>query len=65
MEAKSMIKLMDAGYMFIRSDDQPNIRIKYKKKDSGDWKTLEKFTTKTARDKRLRELLDLNNVIMD
>ena len=65
MEANSMIKLMKAGYTFIRPDDQPNIRIKYKKQGSGDWKTLEKFPTKAARDRRVRELLLEPDVIMD
>jgi hypothetical protein len=65
MEAKSMKKLMEAGYTFVRPDDSPNARIKYKKQDSGDWKTLEKFDTKVARDKRLKQLLDLQFIIMD
>lgn len=65
MEANSMTKLMNAGYTFIRSDDQPNIRIKYKKKGSGDWKTLEKFPTKAARDRRVKELLGEDKIIMD
>lgn len=65
MERTSMDKLMAAGYTFIRSDDQPNTRIKYRKQGSGDWKTLEKFDTKAARDKRIKELLSDAKIIMD
>ena len=60
-----MIKLMNAGYTFIRPDNQPNVRIKFRKKGSGDWKTLEKFETKAARDRRVKELLNLEEFIMD
>jgi hypothetical protein len=65
MERKSMEKLMQAGYTFIRTDDQPNIRIKYREKGSGDWKTLEKFDTKAARDRKFSQLLDLSLFITD
>jgi hypothetical protein len=64
MEAKSMKKLMKAGYMFIRPDDSPNIRLKYRKEGSGDWKTLEKFETKAVRDRRYVELLDSEEFII-
>jgi hypothetical protein len=65
MEYRSMNRLMDAGYTFIRPDNSPNIRIKYRKKGSGDWKTLEKFETKAARDRKFNELLDLKEFISD
>ncbi len=65
MESTSMEKLMAAGYTFIRTDDQPNIRIKYKKQGSGDWKTLEKFDTKAARERRIKELLNDDKIIME
>lgn len=65
MEKKSMQKLMEAGYVFIRRCDSPNVRIKYMKKDSGDWKTLEKFETKASRDKRFNALLDEEFYIND
>ena len=65
MEKTSLNKLMAAGYMFIRTDDYPNIRIKYMKQGSGDWKTLEKFETKVARDRRFKELLDDDKIIAD
>ena len=65
MESTSMNKLMAAGYTFIRPDDQPNIRIKYRKQGSGDWKTLEKFPTKAARDRRFKELLNEDKIISD
>jgi hypothetical protein len=65
MERRSMEKLMEAGYIFLRSDDSPNVRIKYRQKGSGDWKTLEKFETKAARERRLNQLLDSSMYIMD
>jgi hypothetical protein len=65
MEATSMTKLMDAGYVFIRRDDRPRIRIKYRKRGSGDWKTLENFPTKAARDRRVKELLKDKFIIME
>jgi hypothetical protein len=60
-----MNKLMAAGYMVIRSDDQPNIRIKFREEGSGDWATLEKFETKAARDRRIKELLQDDKIIME
>jgi len=65
MESTSMNKLMTAGYMFIRSDDHPNIRIKFRKQGSGDWKTFQKFETKAARDRQIKELLNNDKIIMD
>jgi hypothetical protein len=63
MEYRSMQKLMNAGYTIIRKDDHPCPRIKYRKKDSGDWKTLEKFATKAARDRKHDELLNEEFII--
>jgi hypothetical protein len=60
-----MEKLMADGYMFIRRDDHPSPRIKYRKHGSGDWKTLGKFETKAARDREVDRLLDSSMVIMD
>ena len=64
MESTSMYKLMAAGYMFIRPDDYPNARIKFRKQGSGEWKTLEKFETKAARDRRVKDLLQDDYIIM-
>ena len=57
-------KVIKAGFMIIRPDDFPNIRIKYRV-GNGAWKTLEKFDTKAARDRRLKELLKNILTIMD
>jgi hypothetical protein len=65
MESTSMNKLMVAGYMFIRTDDSPKIRLKFRKQGSGDRKTFEKFETKAARDRRVKELLKDDKIIMD
>ena len=65
MESTSFNKLMAAGYTFIRIDDTPNIRIKFRKQGSGDWKTFEKFDTKAARDRRFNELLQDDRIISD
>lgn len=55
---------MAAGFKIIRTDDQPNIRIKYRI-SNGSWSTLEKFETKSARDRRFKELLKDNSIIED
>ncbi|MBR5146465.1 MAG: hypothetical protein IKW54_02425 [Bacteroidales bacterium] len=57
-------KVIKAGFMIIRPDDYPNIRIKYRV-GNGAWKTLEKFDTEAARDRRLKELLKNILTIMD
>ena len=64
MDGDSQRKVMDAGFVIIRKDDQPNIRIK-KLKSNSSWETLEKFETKAARDRRYKELMKLSMVIND
>ena len=70
MTKKSVEKLQDAGYVFIRTRDIPGKceRINYaimQSKTFGTWTVLEKFDTKTAR-KRQLDLLDaLSNTIID
>lgn len=64
MNKKSVEKLLAAGYIFLRTENNDlngrKIQIKYS--DSfGVWKTLETFKTKVARDKRINELLDDEN----
>ena len=66
MNATSQQKVIAAGFTIIRQDDYPNVRIKYKRKDSSrDWATFEKFETKVARDRRMAELLNDPMVIED
>lgn len=64
MSTNDQDKVIKAGFMIIRPDDYPNIRIKYRV-GNGAWNTLEKFDTKTARDRRLKELLKNILTIMD
>ena len=56
MTTRDQDKVIAAGFTIIRTDDFPNIRIKYRV-GNGAWKTLEKFECKAARDRRLKELL--------
>jgi len=64
MDGDSQSKVLQAGFIIIRKDDQPNIRIKQLKSNSS-WITLEKFDTKAARDRRYKELMKLSMVIND
>lgn len=64
MNINSQDKVMAAGFKIIRTDDYPNIRIKYRV-GNGAWSTLEKFDTKAARDRRLKELLKDNLIVED
>lgn len=57
-------KVIAAGFTIVRKDDYPNIRIKYRV-GNGAWSTLEKFDTKAARDRRLKELLKDNLIVED
>jgi hypothetical protein len=65
MDATSQQKVIAAGFTIIRSDDQPNPRIKVKDEHHREWATLEKFETKAARDRRMEELLKSPHVITD
>lgn len=74
MTQDGRIKLLNAGYRIIRSDDMPSPRIKTltgHKVDgvnyvsAGDWCTLEKFDTKAARNRRMAELLRDEKTISD
>ncbi len=65
MDTQSQQKVIRAGFMIIRPDDTPNIRIKYKGETLQSWTTLEKFKTKSERDKRFQELLKDQNIISD
>lgn len=58
MDTKSQTKVMAAGFRIIRKDDYPQPRIKAKIDGlSSEWKTLEKFNTKAARDRAFDEML--------
>lgn len=65
MDTNSQMKVMAAGFRIIRTDDQPTPRIKVKENGSYEWRTLEKFETKAARDRRFKELLLVSTIIQD
>lgn len=65
MDKQSQLKVIAAGFTIIRSDDQPNTRIKHLNKDHHEWATLEKFETKAARDRRFKELMEISLIISD
>lgn len=68
MNIDSQSKVMRAGFIILRRDDQPQPRIKRLEprwpRDPA-WVTHEKFDTKAARDRRFRELLENPEVIED
>ena len=65
MNVSDQQKVIKAGFILIRWDNYPSPRIKVKDENSREWRTLGAFDTKTARDKRMKELLELSNVIED
>lgn len=65
MDLNSQKKIREAGFTIIRKDNQPNIRIKYVDRYVKDWRTLEVFHTKKARDERFTELLKSDLIIQD
>lgn len=50
-------KLKAAGFVIVRPDDQPKVRIKQWVSD-GAWKTLENYSSKVARDRALAKMLE-------
>lgn len=65
MDRKSQDKVLRAGFTIIRKDDQPTPRIKARLEGGKDYKTLQKFETKAARDRAFAELLKDETVISD
>jgi hypothetical protein len=65
MNATDRIKLIKAGYVIYRSDDTPQPRVKVVDPATHNWKTLEKFETKAARDRRMAGLAELPMWICD
>lgn len=66
MNAKDQLKVLQAGFTIIRADDFPTFRIKQKTKQEPEWRTLEKdFSSRTARDCRMSELLLKQNCVQD
>ncbi len=63
MEKTSMQKLQAAGYVFLRTGEVVGKKmvksfIIKQSKEFGFWTTREKFPTKVARNRRLKELLE-------
>jgi len=66
MNLRDQEKVIKAGFIIVRSDDQPSPRIKVKDGKSSEWRTLgNSFPTKAARDRELSRLLNLSTVIQD
>ena len=73
MDAASQKKVIDAGFIILRCDNQPSPRIKVKDGNNVnhthscyEWRTLEKdFKSKAARDRRFKELLKQSLIIED
>lgn len=65
MNTTDQQKIIKAGFILVRPDDQPSPRIKVKDKQSYEWRTMKKFDTKAARDRELKKLLELDLVIQD
>lgn len=65
MDTTSQQKVIAAGFTIIRCDDQPSVRIKYKGSGQQEWKTLENYPTKSARDRAFKELLNKTSYITD
>lgn len=65
MNLRDQSKVIKAGFILVRSDDQPSPRIKVKDGKSSEWRTLKSFPTKAARDRELNQLLELDTVIQD
>ena len=64
MNVGSMDKIKAAGFVIIRREDHPSVRIK-QYTGNGCWKTLENYLTKTSRDRAFKELLTESKIIED
>lgn len=64
MDKKSIEKVMKAGFVIIRKEDtfQPRIKIKTLEHD---WRTLEKFDTKSARNRHFDKLMEEDKYLDD
>jgi hypothetical protein len=73
MDVASQKKVIDAGFIILRCDDHPSLRIKVKDGNDAnhtgscyEWRTFEKdFATKAARNRRFKELLEQSKIIED
>ncbi len=65
MDAQSALKVIAAGFVIIRAEDQPLIRIKYKGRGKHEWSTMAKFESKAAHDREMKRLLENKHIIQD
>lgn len=65
MDQTSILKIIKAGFIIIRKDDYPNIRIKYMDNNCKNWSTLNQFKSKAARDREFTELMKLEKFISE
>ena len=58
MNQADQMKIMNAGFTIVRMDDHPTIRIKYKNRDSHEFKTLKgDFRSRAERDWHMQHIL--------
>lgn len=65
MNKVSQDKCISKGFSIIRKDDYPTPRIKIRCVVGRDWRTLEKFDTKAARDREFDHLMKNNEMMID
>jgi len=64
MNTTDQQKVIRAGFILVRPDDQPSPRIKVKDGNGCEWRTLKKFDTKAARDRELKNLLTASDLVI-
>ena len=65
MDQQSHIKLVSKGYIIVRSDNNPQPRIKFKDSEHLEWHTLNKYIAREVRDLEYKKMLKLTNVIAE
>ena len=65
MEGKSQQKVMAAGFIILRADDQPTVRIKFKSSEQLHWKTFGEYVSKAARDRAMEGFMEEAFYIQD
>jgi hypothetical protein len=65
MTKRSVEKLLAAGYVFLREREGKFDHAIMQSRKFGVWTKLESFATKAARTRRIRELEELNNYLVD
>lgn len=65
MDANSRLKVVRAGFTIIRTDDYPNIRIKYMNNEVLNWNTYSTHKTKAERDRQFTDMLKHEKFISD